>query len=325
MGGRKVWSPPRLPCGLEQGFQAQLALRRTWPGTGCTCQHSGPSQAGAQGPRHSTEMSAGLQPTTWDKRDRPAGEPRPGPGRRRAAGAARSCLRLAEPEDTHPTFHSASRGTRSRCCPCPRHAVAAGAKPGRRLARRRPRSAARLSVWEAPLKTMGGASAVHVQVHNKAGQPLGSAASAGQHPRPGRPPPARPLTARLPRRGLAAGSPGGPLSVAMHWLLARVVISRLFGVSIRQLQRHLLEAVRLSRQDRWPALQSQQTRGVLLPPPPAQMLRYTWVTRLTGSLRNTLTRRHTGSPGQDSTPPRERPCLPCSVSELRPHVSAWST
>lgn len=42
------------------------------------------------------------------------------------------------------------------------------------------------------------------------------------------------------QRAAARASPltsWSTLSVAMHWLLARVVISRLFGVSMRQLQR----------------------------------------------------------------------------------------
>lgn len=60
-------------------------------------------------------------------------------------------------------------------------------------------------------------------------------AAGGQGERPGRPRGAHLAPGAVNGRALLTS--WSTLSVAMHWLLARVVISRLFGVSIRQLQR----------------------------------------------------------------------------------------
>lgn len=107
------------------------------------------------------------------------------------------------------------------------------------------------------------------------------------------------------------------LSVAMHWLLARVVISRLFGVSIRQLQRGTSWRPSVSPTSgplANPA--AQQTpecrRHATRPDAPLHSGHPD-----TGSLQ-TRSRQDTGSPGQDSTPHEESACLPCSVSELQP-------
>lgn len=188
------------------------------------------------------------------------------------------------------------------------------------------------SVWEAPLKKVGGASAsaIHVQVHSQAGKPLGSVASAEQHPRP-HPPPAPSMatqTARVPRQPGAAGQ-GPPtqarrltwrstLSVAMHWLLARVVISRLFGVSIRQLQRGTSWRPSVSPAS-GPLASPAGTADASVPPRHPPRRPATPGSPATGRLQ-TRSRQHTGNPGQDPAPHEESARLPCSVSELQPQI-----
>lgn len=88
----------------------------------------------------------------------------------------------------------------------------------------------------ASLQTAGGARGEPQQEPRAGPSPPGRTASPLGCEAVSTVPPLGPLAVRAAVRGCELLTSWSTLSVAMHWLLARVVISRLFGVSIRQLQ-----------------------------------------------------------------------------------------